>query len=80
MRGMADFEPDFAYSYFLPRETVEPTAALLQMIWPQFDCWLAVHLELPTATQKVAPNLAAGGFLELLAMLRKVFLQVIMTT
>jgi len=46
------------------------------MVWPDLDRWRAAHLELPEATEKVEPNLAAGGFLELLDRLRDVFLQV----
>jgi hypothetical protein len=46
------------------------------MVWPDLDRWRASHLELPEATERVEPNLAAGRFLELLDKLRDVFLQV----
>jgi hypothetical protein len=35
MRGMADFEPDYASNYFIPRETVKPALSLRQRVWPQ---------------------------------------------
>lgn len=75
MRGMADFEPDYASNYFIPRETVRPPASLRQRVWPQLDSWRQAHLSLPEASKVVEPNLAAGGFLELLDKLRDVFLQ-----
>lgn len=76
MRGMADFEPDYGSSYFVPRETVKPPPTLRRRVWPQLDRWREAHLDLPGATEVVEPNLAAGGFLELLDKLRDVFLQV----
>jgi hypothetical protein len=75
MRGIADFDPEWPASYFLPREAVAPPAALLCQVWPDLDRWQAAHLERADATEQVAPNLAAGGFLELLQRLRSVFLQ-----
>ena len=74
MRGVADFKPDYALNYFIPRETVKPPLSLRQRIWPQLDRWRQAHLVLPGATEVVEPNLAAGGFLELLDKLRDVFL------
>ena len=76
MRGIADFDPEWASSYFLPRETVQPSALLLSQIWPNIDRWQAAHLERPDALEWIEPNLAAGGFLELMQRLRSVFLQV----
>ena len=76
IRGVADFEPDYASSYFLPRAAVQPPSSLLRRVWPELDRWREAHLELPGATEKVTPNLAAGAFLELLERLRAVFLQV----
>jgi hypothetical protein len=76
MRGVADFEPDYASSYFLPRASVQPPDSLRQRVWPQLDYWRQAHLGLPGATGIVEPNIAAGGFLELLNRLRDVFLQV----
>jgi hypothetical protein len=75
MRGMADFEPDYASNYFVPRETVQPPPSLRRRVWPQLDRWREAHLDLPGASEAVEPNLAAGGFLELLDKLRDVFLQ-----
>ena len=49
---------------------------LLSRIWPDVDRWQAAHLERPDMSEQVEPNLAAGGFLELLQRLRSVFLQV----
>jgi len=75
MRGIADFDPEWPTSYFLPREAVAPPATLLCQVWPDLDRWQAAHLERADATERVEPNLAAGGFLELLQRLRSVFLQ-----
>jgi hypothetical protein len=75
MRGMADFEPDYASSYFIPRDTIRPPPSLRRQVWPQLDRWRQAHLDLPGASEVVEPNLAAGGFLELLDKLRDVFLQ-----
>jgi hypothetical protein len=75
MRGIADFDPDWSSSYYLPRETVCPPTKLLKRVWPDLDRWQAVHLGRADATERVEPNLAAGGFLELLQRLRAVFLQ-----
>jgi hypothetical protein len=76
IRGIADFDPEYASSYFLPRETVAPPALLLGRVWPDLDRWQAAYLGRADATEQVEPNLAAGGFLELLQRLRTVFLQV----
>jgi hypothetical protein len=65
MRGMADFEPDYASNYFVPCETVKP----------QLDRLRAAHLDQLSAREVVESNLAAGGFLELLDKFRDVFLQ-----
>jgi hypothetical protein len=75
MRGIADFDPDWSSSYYLPREAVCPPPALLNRVWPDLDRWQAAHLERTDATERVEPNIAAGGFLELLQRLRTVFLQ-----
>jgi len=76
MRGVADFDPDYAGSYFLPRETCIPPPSLLRRVWPDLDRWLAAHQGLSDATEVVDTNRAARNFLELLARLRVVFLQV----
>ena len=34
MRGIADFEPDYASNYFVPRETVKPPLTLRRRVWP----------------------------------------------
>jgi hypothetical protein len=72
MRSTADFDPDWSGSYFLPRDTVKPSAALCRRIWPALDQWKEAH---DSASSAVEPNKAAGAFLELLAWLRVVFLQ-----
>ena len=51
MRGMADFEPDYASNYFVPRETIKPPPSLRQRVWPQLDGWRQAHLGLPGATE-----------------------------
>ena len=33
MRGVADFEPDYASNYFVPRETVRPPSSLRRRVW-----------------------------------------------
>ncbi|EED11539.1 hypothetical protein TSTA_008350 [Talaromyces stipitatus ATCC 10500] len=75
MRGIADFDPDWSSNYYLPRAAVCPPPALLNRVWPDLDTWQAAHLERIDATERVEPNVAAGGFLELLQRLRTVFLQ-----
>jgi len=37
MRGVADFNPEYASSYFLPRDLVGPLALLLSRVWPDLD-------------------------------------------
>ena len=76
IRGMADFEPDFASSHFVPRENVLLPSLLLRRVWPGLDRWLDTYLERLGTTEKVEQNLAAGAFLELLDKLRMVLLQV----
>lgn len=76
MRGVADFDPDYASAYFIPRETVSPPQSLRRRVWPELDRWLDAHLGRPGATETVDPNIAAGGHLQLLDKLRDVFLQV----
>lgn len=77
MRGVADFEPDYTSSYFILRETIKLPPSLRRQVWPHLGRWRQVHLDLPGAGtgEVVEPNLAAGGFLELLDKLRDVFLQ-----
>jgi hypothetical protein len=75
MRGIAGFEPDYASNYFIPRDTVKPPLSLRQRVWPDLDRWRQAHLGLPGSIEAIEPNLAAGGFLELLDKLRDVFLQ-----
>ena len=78
MHSQADFELAYASSYFLARD-IQPPERLRRLVWPDLDRWRAAHLQLPEATEEVEPNLAAGGFLELLDRLRDVFLQVSIT-
>ena len=75
MQGIADFEPDWPLTYHITQD-VTPPPALAHHVWPQLDSWHAAHHQLPLATVEVEPNLAAGGFLELLLKLQSVFLQV----
>jgi hypothetical protein len=75
MRDIADFKPDYALNYFVPRETVKPPLFLRRRVWPQLNRWRVAHLDQPGASEVVKPNLAAGGFLELLDKLCDVFLQ-----
>lgn len=75
MRAVADFDPEWAGSYFVPRSTVPPPASLQRQIWPAVDLWREVHENPATATSGISPNKAAGAFLELLCWLREVLLQ-----
>ena len=44
MRGVADFNPDYPGSYFLPA-TVTPPTSLLGSVWPGLDRWMNAHFE-----------------------------------
>lgn len=76
MRGVADFDPDYRGSYFLPRAPTDLPRLLLEKVWPAADGWYAAHLQLPNASKNLEPNLTGGTFLELLLKLKTVFLQV----
>ena len=65
MRSQANFEPAYTLSYFLA-QNIQLPEYLRQLIWPDLNRWQAAHLELPEVIEKVEPNLATGGFLELL--------------
>jgi hypothetical protein len=45
IRGIADFDPEWPTSYFLPREAVALPATFLGQVWPGLDCWQAAHLK-----------------------------------
>jgi hypothetical protein len=49
-----------------PRRLQTPCSHHSRYRWPGLDRWQAAHLEYSNATKQVEPNLAAGGFLELL--------------
>lgn len=78
MRAVADFDPEWSGTYFVPRATVRPPASLLAQVWPELDKWKAAHDD-PGSKEAVKlgvePNMAAGAFLELLEWLREVVLQ-----
>jgi hypothetical protein len=71
MRSTADFDPDWAGSYFRSLATVKPSPSLCRRIWPALDQWQEVHNSVSTT---VEANKAAGAFLELLGWLRVVLL------
>lgn len=75
MRAVADFDPDWSGSYYVPRSHVEPSAYLLSKVWPQLDEWRRAFEAPDDTTIPVQQNKAAGAFLELLAWLREVVLQ-----
>ena len=75
MRAVADFDPEWSGSYFIPRATVRPPVALLVQVWPQLDKWKEAHSGASSSDLGVEQNLAAGAFLELLEWLREVLLQ-----
>ena len=37
MRGIADFDLEWALSYFLPQDTIQPPLLLLSQIWPELN-------------------------------------------
>jgi hypothetical protein len=78
MRAVADFDPEWSGSYFVPRATVRPPASLLVQVWPELDKWKLAH-DCPESNEAinldVEFNMAAGAFLELLEWLREVLLQ-----
>ena len=78
MHSQANFELAYTLSYFLAWD-IQPLEYFWQLIWLDLNYWQVVHLELPEVMEKVEPNLAAGGFLELLYRLWDMFLQVSIT-
>ncbi|KAK4148375.1 transcriptional activator of glycolytic enzymes-domain-containing protein [Chaetomidium leptoderma] len=77
MRAVADFDPEWSGSYFIPRSTVKPPSRLLVQLFPDLDYWRELH-EAPESSEKatkVDQDKAAGAFLELLDWLREVVLQ-----
>ena len=76
IRSITDFDPEQVLSYFLLRETIQPLALLLRRVQPNINYQQVVYLEQLDIIEQVEPNLAIGGFLELLQRLRVVFLQV----
>ncbi|KJZ70029.1 hypothetical protein HIM_10580 [Hirsutella minnesotensis 3608] len=74
MRAVADFDPEWSGSYFVPRATVRPPVVLLVQVWPQLDKWKEAHSS-PLSDFGVEQNMAAGAFLELMEWLREVLLQ-----
>ncbi|DAZ98863.1 TPA: hypothetical protein N0F65_002588 [Lagenidium giganteum] len=67
VRSLAGFMPD-RQSYYIERALVEPPTTLQQMVFPFLDSMLAPY------ENESQPNLASGGFLTLLQMLRIVVL------
>ncbi|KJZ68994.1 hypothetical protein HIM_11610 [Hirsutella minnesotensis 3608] len=74
MRAVADFDPEWSGSYFVPRAAVRPPVVLLVKVWPQLDKWKEAHSS-PLPDFGVEQNMAAGAFLELMEWLREVLLQ-----
>ncbi|KJZ68407.1 hypothetical protein HIM_01944 [Hirsutella minnesotensis 3608] len=75
MRASADFSPEWAGSYFIPRSTVLPSAWLRSQIWPQADFWFQAFKDTSHEMAEVFENKATGAFIELLGWLRVVLLQ-----
>lgn len=69
MRAMAGFPKDDPLAYYIPRQQVAPSDALAAKIWPQLDAATRAYEE---ASQV---DIATGGFLRLLSVLRVVLLQ-----
>jgi hypothetical protein len=74
MRAVADFDPEWLGSYFVPWAVLKPPATLLSKVWPQLDKWKESHSG-ALSDLVVEPNMAAGAVLELLGWLREVVLQ-----
>ena len=70
MRSTADFDPDWAGSYYILRSIVAPPASLTTAIWPELDQWQEKF-----DTRAIDQNKAAGAFMELLYWLRLIILQ-----
>ncbi|KAK6854864.1 centromere DNA-binding protein complex CBF3 subunit [Apiospora arundinis] len=70
MRSTADFDPEWAGSYYVPRSSASPPASLLTAVWPELDHWQQKY-----SSGALEQNKAAGAFLELLQWLRAVLLQ-----
>ena len=70
MRSTADFDPEWAGSYYVPRSSASPPASLLMAVWPELDHWQQKY-----SSGALEQNKAAGAFLELLQWLRAVLLQ-----
>ncbi|MGH7974681.1 MAG: hypothetical protein ACREBR_04085, partial [bacterium] len=68
MRVLAGFGPK-TRTYFIPRDTVQPSESLLSKVFPP------VTRLLEEEANRGTPNIAAIGFLRLLLYLRKVLLQ-----
>ena len=83
LRAMAGFKPRGLGDYYLPRAQVQPPESLVQALWPWIDQWLAwldpEPADLPEhLVGEGSPDqddMAAQGFLRLLAQLRIVILQ-----
>ena len=73
MRATADFEPEWAGSYFVPRATVIPPASLQKRVWPALDDWTTKYQD--ATANSMEESIATGAFFELLDWLRRVFLQ-----
>jgi hypothetical protein len=77
MRAVADFDPEWSGSYFVPRSTVKPPSRLIARVFPAMDYWREKH-DAPESSPMAAAvqqDRAAGAFLELLGWLREVVLQ-----
>ncbi|KJZ68132.1 hypothetical protein HIM_12477 [Hirsutella minnesotensis 3608] len=74
MRAVADFDPEWSGSYFVPKGAVRPPVVFLVQVWPQLDKWKEAHSS-PLSDFGVEQNMAAGAFLELMEWLREVLLQ-----
>ena len=75
IRAVADFDPEWSGSYFIPRATVRPPIVLLGQVWPELDKWKEAHNGGSCSDLGVEQNMAAGAFLELLEWFREVLLQ-----
>lgn len=53
LQRLADFEPDFAFSFFFFCETVVSSLLLFRKVWPKLDPWFGFYFERSGTTQHV---------------------------
>src|ERR1700722_16737489 len=62
MRSVADFSPDYEFSYNCPCKEVKPPKTLRCLVWPALDRWKRAHLRRSDEVA-IEPDIAPKGFL-----------------